>query len=182
MASYSFDSSGGSRFAASYPFAAHQVTDVFNGGSSTTTRQTIRLSAASDGKLIAIDHQSVSPTPITDEYIEYAANASRFLWGASRGISTGHKIARVNRNTPTPMRAPHEAVGHFALECAMDELAYKAGVDAVELRLRNDTMTDPLSGRPFSTRAIRECLVKGAERFGWAHRDPKPRSMRDGAG
>jgi CO/xanthine dehydrogenase Mo-binding subunit len=64
-----------------------------------------------------------------------------------------------------------------ALECAMDELAYKTGVDPVELRLRNDTMTDPYTGRPFSTRAVRECLLQGAEKFGWARRNPKPRSM-----
>jgi xanthine dehydrogenase YagR molybdenum-binding subunit len=73
-----------------------------------------------------------------------------------------------------------EAQGHFALESAMDELAYATGVDPVELRLRNDTDTDPYSGRPFSTRALDECLTKGAARFGWAKRTPKPRSMRDG--
>ena len=151
-------------------------------GHQPATLQTIRLSAARDGKLIAIDHRSVGPTTMTDDYIEYAANASRFLWGASGGISTGHKIVRVNRNTPTAMRAPHEAIGHVALECAMDELAYKTGVDPVELRLRNDTMTDPYTGRPFSTRALRECLLQGAERFGWARRMPEPGSMRDADG
>jgi xanthine dehydrogenase YagR molybdenum-binding subunit len=73
-----------------------------------------------------------------------------------------------------------EAQGHFALECAMDELAYATGLDPVELRLRNDTDADPYSGRPFSTRALRECLTKGAMRFGWDKRTPEPRSMRDG--
>jgi xanthine dehydrogenase YagR molybdenum-binding subunit len=73
-----------------------------------------------------------------------------------------------------------EAQGHFALESAMDELAYATGVDPVELRLRNDTDTDPYSGRPFSTRALRECLTKGAARFDWEKRTPEPRSMRDG--
>jgi xanthine dehydrogenase YagR molybdenum-binding subunit len=62
----------------------------------------------------------------------------------------------------------------------MDELAYATGVDPLELRLRNDTDTDPYSGRPFSTRALRECLTKGAARFAWDRRSPEPRSMRDG--
>src|SRR5258708_37541646 len=62
----------------------------------------------------------------------------------------------------------------------MEEVAYATGVDPVELRLRNDTDTDPYSGRPFSTRALRECLTKGAARFGWDKRTPEPRSMRDG--
>src|SRR6202035_18095 len=74
----------------------------------------------------------------------------------------------------------HEALGHVALESAMDELAYAAGIDPVELRLRNDTGIDPASGRPFSTRAMRKCLTKGATRFGWDKRTPEPRSMRDG--
>jgi xanthine dehydrogenase YagR molybdenum-binding subunit len=86
----------------------------------------------------------------------------------------------VNRNTPTAMRSPHEALGHFALESAMDELAYATGVDPVALRLRNDTEIDPHSGRPFSTRAMRKCLTEGAARFGWDKRTPEPRSMRDG--
>jgi xanthine dehydrogenase YagR molybdenum-binding subunit len=73
-----------------------------------------------------------------------------------------------------------EAQGHFALECAMDELAYATGVDPVELRLRNDAETDPYSGRPFSTRALRECMTEGAARFGWNKRTPEPRSMRHG--
>ena len=49
----------------------------------------------------------------------------------------------MNRNTPTAMRSPHEALGHFALESAMDELAYATGVDPVALRLLNDTEIDP---------------------------------------
>ena len=148
-------------------------------GHQPATLQTIRLSATTEGRLTGIDHQSVGPTTMTDNYIEYAANASRFLWGASGGISTRHKVVRVNRNTPTALRAPHEAIGHVALECAMDELAYKTGVNPVELRLRNDTMTDPYTGRPFSTRAVRECLLQGAEKFAWARRNPKPRSMHE---
>ncbi len=143
--------------------------------------QVVKLGAAPDGRLTAIDHLSVSPSSMTDEYIEYAANASRFLWGASGGIATTHKIVQVNCGTPTAMRAPHEALGHFALESAMDELAYETGVDPVELRLRNDTMTDPYTGKPFSTRAMRECLTKGAEKFGWARRRPEPGSMRQGS-
>jgi xanthine dehydrogenase YagR molybdenum-binding subunit len=78
------------------------------------------------------------------------------------------------------MRSPHEALGHFALESAMDELAYATGVDPISLRLRNDTGIDPFSGRPFSTRAMRECLAQGAARFGWDKRTPEPGSMRDG--
>ena len=144
------------------------------------TVQTIALGANSDGNLSGICHDSINPTSVFDDYVEYAAMASRHLWRASGGIATSHRVIHVNRNSPVVLRAPMEAQGHFALECAMDELAYATGVDPVELRLRNDTDTDPYSGRPFSTRALRECLTKGAARFGWDRRSPEPRSMRDG--
>jgi xanthine dehydrogenase YagR molybdenum-binding subunit len=149
-------------------------------GHQAATIQTIALSADKNGKLLGIRHESISPTPVFDNYIEYAALATRSLWGASGGIATNHKIVHVNRNTPTAMRAPHEALGHFAVESAMDELAYETGVDPVALRLLNDTAIDPLSGRPFSSRAMRRCLTEGAARFGWEKRTAEPRSMRVG--
>ncbi|HEY2467546.1 MAG TPA: xanthine dehydrogenase family protein molybdopterin-binding subunit [Terracidiphilus sp.] len=142
--------------------------------------QTISLGAGRDGRLNGIRHDSITPTSVFDNYIEYAALSSRSAWRASGGISTNHKIVHVNRNTPTALRAPHEALGHFALESAMDELAYATGIDPVALRLLNDTEIDPDSGRPFSTRAMHKCLTEGAARFGWEKRTPKPRSMRDG--
>ncbi len=144
------------------------------------TVQTIALGADGDGNLSGIRHDSINPTSVFDDYVEYAAMASRHLWRASGGIATSHRVVHVNRNSPVVLRAPMEAQGHFALECAMDELAYATGVDPVALRLRNDTDIDPYSGRPFSTRALRECLTKGAARFGWDRRSPEPRSMRDG--
>ena len=149
-------------------------------GRQPATIQTITLAADKTGKLTGIRHDSISPTSVFDSYIEYAANASRSLWGASGGITTSHKILHVNHNTPTAMRSPHEAIGHFAIESAMDELAYAVGADPVALRLLNDTPVDPHSGRPFSTRGIRRCLTEGAQRFGWDKRNPAPRSMRDG--
>src|SRR5258707_3177103 len=144
------------------------------------TVQSIALGAGCDGTVAGLRHDSVNPTSVFDDYVEYAALASRHLWRAGGGISTSHRVVYVNRNSPVVLRAPMEAQGHFALESAMDELAYATGVDPVELRLRNDTDTDPYSGRRFSTRALRACLTEGAARFGWQTRTPEPRSMRDG--
>jgi len=153
-----------------YSMAGHQAASI----------QTVALGARRDGKLTGIRHDSISPTSIFDNYIEYAALCPRSLWDASGGISTNHKIVHVNRNTPTALRAPHEALGHFAIETALDELSYETGVDPVTLRLLNDTDIDPHTQRPFSSRAMRKCLIEGAARFGWEKRTPDPRSMRDG--
>jgi xanthine dehydrogenase YagR molybdenum-binding subunit len=78
------------------------------------------------------------------------------------------------------MRAPGDAIGLLALECAMDELSEALGLDPVELRLRNDTQTDPDSKRPFSSRHLAEALREGASHFGWSKRVAKPASVRDG--
>ena len=153
-----------------YSMAGHQAASI----------QTVALGARRDGKLTGIRHDSISPTSIFDNYIEYAALCPRSLWDASGGISTNHKIVHVNRNTPTALRAPHEALGHFAIETALDELSYETGVDPVTLRLLNDTDIDPHTQRPFSSRAMRKCLIEGAARFGWEKRTPEPRSMREG--
>src|SRR5579871_4010033 len=153
-----------------YSMVGHQAASV----------QTIALGADRTGKLNGIRHDSITPSSIFDNYIEYAALCPRSLWGAGGGISTNHKIVHVNRNTPTALRAPHEALGHFAIETALDELAYATGVDPIAIRLLNDTQVDPDSGRPFSTRAMRKCLTEGSARFGWEKRTPEPCSTRNG--
>jgi xanthine dehydrogenase YagR molybdenum-binding subunit len=65
----------------------------------------------------------------------------------------------------------------------MDELAYRVGLDPVELRRRNhtDRWPGPLDGRPWSGKQLLECYDLGAQAFGWDRRPPRPRAMRDGA-
>jgi xanthine dehydrogenase YagR molybdenum-binding subunit len=99
---------------------------------------------------------------------------------ACPNIETKVWVVHADRNTPGFMRAPPDTPYMFALESAMDELAYELGMDPIELRRVNDTMTDPVTGRPFSSRSLMKCYDAAAARFGWSRRDPKPASMRDG--
>jgi xanthine dehydrogenase YagR molybdenum-binding subunit len=56
------------------------------------------------------------------------------------------------------MRAPGAVNGVFALECAMDELAYTLKIDPLELRLIDYAEVDPRSGQPSGPgKALREC-------------------------
>src|SRR5205823_9805877 len=71
--------------------------------------------------------------------------------------------------------------GTYALECAMDELAYALEMDPLALRLRNDAGQDPDKQRPWSSKGLRECYQDGAARFGWRDRPLRPATMRDGA-
>ena len=145
------------------------------------TRQTLKLGTDVDGRLTALEHHSTGMTSSFDEFIEPAANASLNMY-ASPAIATRHKAVRADIGTPGPMRAPGEASGSAALECAMDIAAEAAGLDPLEFRLRNYAETDPASGKPFSSKALRECYAAAAKHFGWASRPLAPGQMRDDAG
>lgn len=121
----------------------------------------------------------IEQTSKIHEFAEQTAVISRMMYaGANR--RTTHRLARLNVPTPSWMRAPGEAPGSFPLESAMDELAIRCGLDPVELRIRNEPDIDRGSGLPFSSRNLVACLREGAERFGWAARDPAPGIRRDG--
>jgi xanthine dehydrogenase YagR molybdenum-binding subunit len=148
-------------------------------GHQPATRQTVTLGATRDGRLTAIGHRTVNPTSAFDDYAENATDGTRWMY-ASPAIAVATRVQRTNRPTPTHMRAPAAGVGMFALESAMDELAYSLGIDPVDLRRRNEPAVDPMTGRPFSSRPFTECLRQAAERFGWSGRTCEPGSMRDG--
>ncbi|WP_158970132.1 xanthine dehydrogenase family protein molybdopterin-binding subunit [Chachezhania sediminis] len=142
------------------------------------TRQRLRLGIDEDASLTVIDHDSLSETSSFDDFHEPAAGASQGLYAAG-ALRSVHRGARLDIGTPGAMRAPGEASGSAALECAMDEMAEAAGMDPLEFRLKNYAETEPGTGRPYSSKALRDCYLQGAERFGWAGRPLAPRQMRD---
>lgn len=162
-----------------------------------STSQHLILGATKEGKLTAISHEGTSQTSTFAEYVLPVGEMTRILY-ACPNLSVKHQIMRVNAGTPTQMRAPGEAPGMFALESAMDELAYALELDPIELRLRNHADVHPgstgahrpdlldagqptqQSGLPWSSKSLVECYKSGAERFEWKRRNPKPCSMRDG--
>ena len=143
------------------------------------TIQKVALGAAPDGKLQAIIHEAFHNT---SSFESFSDNTTGFLKQvyACPNLHAPLKIAATDLATPTWMRAPGAVSGMFALESAMDELAYALKIDPLELRLINYAEVDPESGKPFSSKALRECYRLGAEKFGWSKRNPEPRSMRDG--
>ena len=145
------------------------------------TRQRLRLGTDGDGALTVIDHEGLSSTSTYDNFLEPAASASQGLYAAGALRST-HRGVRLDVGTPGSMRAPGEASGSAALECAMDEMAGVLGLDPLEFRLRNYAETEPGTGRPYSSKALRDCYTLGADRFGWAGRPLDPGRMRDEAG
>lgn len=153
-------------------------TQTFHNGSfRPATRHRVRLGADDGGRILAAVHEVDQQTSRHDLFPAMHTEVTSRLYGfpAFRGR---HRLVQTDVQTPGYMRAPFESSAAYAFESAVDELAYATGQDPVALRLANDTMTDPVTGRPFSTRFLAECLRRGAEKFGWADRNPEPGSMR----
>lgn len=148
-------------------------------GYRTPTIQRMTLAADGEGHLSAIAIDVVEQTARIKEFAEQTGVPTRTMYAAPNRRTT-HRLAALDVPVPSWMRAPGECPGMFGPEVALDELAERIGVDPVELRIRNEPDVEPESGKPFSSRNLVACLREGAQRFGWADRDPRPGVRRSG--
>jgi xanthine dehydrogenase YagR molybdenum-binding subunit len=128
--------------------------------------QSIALAADDDGHLRALRHDSANVTAVYNDWVEYATEGTKSAY-ATPVMKLTQRVQRANVCLPTAMRPPTEGCGVFAIECAMNELADRLGVDPLELRLRNYAEVDPDSGKPWSSKELRACYREGAAAFGW---------------
>src|SRR6185369_4229314 len=98
-------------------------------------------------------HEAAMQSSRLREFCEQTVVATRHMYAAPHR-RTSHRLVRLDVPTPSWMRAPGECPGMYALECAMDELAHAAGIDPVELRIRNEPERDPERDVPFSSRNL----------------------------
>ncbi len=143
------------------------------------THQALKAGAKSDGTLTALSHDTVNLTATFEQFVETCSLSARMLYQTPNN-STSQRLIRSDIGAPSYTRAPGEAPGTYALESAMDEMAYAINMDPVEFRLKNYADTDPDKNKPWSSKSLRQCYQMGAERFGWSKRIMQPRSMRDG--
>jgi xanthine dehydrogenase YagR molybdenum-binding subunit len=143
------------------------------------TQQQIKLGANRDGKLVALSHEGWEVTSRPSPYNVAGVETTARMY-ACPNIHTAVNVVHADRNTPGFMRAPPETPYMFALESAMDELAHELRMDPVELRRVNDTQTDPVEDRPFSSRSLMQCYDQAAAQFGWNKRNVEPGATRDG--
>lgn len=143
------------------------------------TRQRIAIGCSEDGIIDTMIHETVSSNLPGEAFFEPAALSTHYLYrGDNRRVN--YKQVDMNQVLSGSMRAPGEAVGQIALECAMDELAEQLNLDPVELRRRNEPEQDPSKDIPFSTRQLIACIDQAAEQFGWNQRHAKPASQLEG--
>lgn len=143
-------------------------------------RQKLRLAATKDGKLTALAHETVTHTSVRDEYIEGCGDCSKIMYDTPNSLIS-YRVVPMNIILPTFTRGPGKTPGSFALESAMDELAYQLKMDPIEFRIKNEPAKDPSNGKPWSSRKVVECLRQGAEIFGWSKRKIEPRQTRQGS-
>lgn len=151
----------------------------FHTGHRPRTLQRVALGATREGKLTAVIHEGAGETSRYEQYVEALTSATAYMY-SSPNVLTRYRLVPLDTGTPLYMRGPGESSGIFALESALDELSYTLGIDPIELRRRNEPKVDESDGRPFSSRSLVQAYALGAEKFGWAKRNPAPRSMRDG--
>ncbi|MGY3238709.1 xanthine dehydrogenase YagR molybdenum-binding subunit [Bradyrhizobium sp. USDA 4448] len=143
------------------------------------TRHGIKLGASRDGKLVALRHEGAEVSSRADPYCVGGTKTTTRLY-ACPNVDSLVSIVRADRNTPGFMRSPPEVPYMFALESAMDELAVKLDMDPIELRRVNDTTSEPIGGKPYTSRSLMECFDEAAKAFGWSQRSAAPKSMSDG--
>lgn len=150
-----------------------------NTGNRPRTVQRVILAADKNGKLTGINHECVSETSRFAEFTEDGSDISARLYSCPNVIAS-LKVVPLDIGKPTWMRAPGECPGIYALECAMDELAYAAKIDPIKLRMINYAEKDEHQNLPWSSKSLKECYEQGALKFGWQKRSPQPGSMKRG--
>lgn len=148
-------------------------------GGRTNTEQRVALGCDADGKLTALLHHGYATRPehsVTDEGFGLTG---RTLYAIGSFYIVQHYVP-LDLLANSFMRAPGEAPGTFAIECAMDELAHEVGIDPIDLRRRNVAHKDPVSGAEHSQSDLMAAYDMGAEKFGWKDRSPEVRARREG--
>ncbi|SUX44398.1 xanthine dehydrogenase family protein molybdopterin-binding subunit [Chryseobacterium indoltheticum] len=143
------------------------------------TLQHTKFGADKSGKVNAMYHKAIGETSRFEDYVEIVVNWANMLYPAENTLLE-HQLVPLDVYSPLDMRAPGGSTGMHAIEVTMDEIAYQVNIDPLELRLINYSEIDKSSDKEYSSKELRKCYLKGAEKFGWNQRDPKPRSMKRG--
>ena len=136
-------------------------------GNRNATIQRLTGAAKSDGTLVALGGEFVNAVGFGG-WSSSTEGPMKMLY-ACENVRTTHYPAKLNLPPMAAFRAPGFVEGTFALECLLDELAAKLGMDPLELRRRNYADSDRVEERPFSSKNLAECYRRAEPH--WAKRD-----------
>ena len=133
----------------------------------------MRAGVKRDGTLMVLDTDAISNTGAYASHGHSVAGAagakSRLLYPRS-AIKFHARTVYTNTPAAGAMRAYGAPQMIFAVECMIEEAARKIGMDPVDFRIKNVARqgdADPLTGQPFKSCAIIECLQQGKALIGW---------------
>ncbi len=152
---------------------------MFTFGHRPETIQKTRFCADEKGIITALNHEAIAETSTFEDYTEVVVNWSPMLYPAANFLLK-YDLVSLNVYSPMDMRAPGGCTGLHPIECTIDELAYKLKIDPLEFRLINYTMFNQVEKKPYSSKELKACYIKGAEKFGWNKRNPEPRAVKKG--
>jgi xanthine dehydrogenase YagR molybdenum-binding subunit len=122
---------------------------------------TVRLGAKRDGTLTAIHYRAYTEGGIGQSARTGAPAGS--MYAQCPNVKLEEYDVFTNAGPTCALRAPGHPQGAFGLECAMDELAHRLGMDPLEFRRKNDT-------HPFR----KTYYDVGAKAIGWERRNRVP--------
>ncbi|MGD9295167.1 MAG: xanthine dehydrogenase family protein molybdopterin-binding subunit, partial [Roseobacter sp.] len=106
-------------------------------GPTSATSIDVKIGARKDGKITAATATlRYTNGPYADMWAELGAMTSFACYDLENVKTVGFEVL-VNRPKVAAYRAPSAPMAAFAVESAMDELAHKIGMDAVEFRIKN---------------------------------------------
>jgi xanthine dehydrogenase YagR molybdenum-binding subunit len=152
--------------------------EQLDGGRRAWTRQSVRIGAARDGRIVAVDADAV-----------IAMGQGGWVFPVLMPALTLYRVddaramtfpLKTNLRPQNAFRAPGVMEGITVLEQAIDELALALELDPLELRRRNHVDRDQASGLPYSSKALLVCYDRAAELAGWSERDRLKETRLDG--
>jgi xanthine dehydrogenase YagR molybdenum-binding subunit len=145
-------------------------------GNRSQTVQTIKIGAKRNGKITAIHLKALVNVGV-DGWVADLGGPAKMMY-ACPNVRVELYGVKTNLVSSTAFRAPGYVEGNFALESAIDELARRLNMDPLELRLANYADRDPVTNSAYSSKALKDAYLRGAELMGWGS---KPRVTREGS-
>ena len=130
-------------------------------GNAPAALMTVRMGAKQDGTFTAVHARSFGTAGIATG--AGTSGPAVNLYKNCPNFKAENSDVFTNAGPAAPLRAPGHSQGAFALESAVDELAFKLGMDPLELRRKNES--SPVRMMQYD---------KGAKAIGWERRQKTP--------
>jgi CO/xanthine dehydrogenase Mo-binding subunit len=136
-------------------------------GNAPSALMTVKVGSRKDGTITAVHYKAWGSAGVAGG--AGTAGPAGALHGKNPNLKVESYDVYTNAGPAAPLRAPGHSQGAFGIECAVDELADKLGLDPLEVHKKNEASPVRLAQ-----------LDIGATEIGWARRNKKAGVMSTG--